>query len=140
MEEVKERVTEYLLRKWSYNNHPNHGKKISEMRISPGNDVFNIRYKVEGIYGQYVTDIVHIDEYAEYTIPTVEFATAKFRNGIEQGIYGPVFRKTMLRYDPTIIEINLSKILFGMWKHHGILVAGMTEEIRNHWGICKLQG
>ena len=62
-------------------------------------------------------------------------ATEKLRQGIFQGLYGPLYRLQMLQFNPTIISIREDSFQFGMFKHHGIFHAQISSEIAAHWGI-----
>ena len=70
----------------------------------------------------------------QYSISLKE-ATEKLRQGISQGLYGPLYSLRMLQFNPTIISIREDHFQFGMFKHHGIFHAQISSEIAAHWGI-----
>jgi hypothetical protein len=62
-------------------------------------------------------------------------ATKKLRQGIAQGLYGPLYKLRMLQFNPTIISIGEDTFQFGMFKHYGVFHAQLSPEIAAHWGI-----
>ena len=69
------------------------------------------------------------------SIIRLEAATEKFRQGIEQGLYGPPYGLRMLQFNPTIISISEDHFQFGMYKHQGVFRTTISPEIATHWGI-----
>ena len=66
---------------------------------------------------------------------SLEDANEKFRQGIEQGLYGSRYHLRMLQFNPTIISISEDHFQFGMFKHQGVFRARISPEIATHWGI-----
>jgi len=69
------------------------------------------------------------------SIISLKEATEKLRQGIAQGLYGPLYYLRMLQFNPTIISISEDEFQFGMFKHYGVFHANISPEIAAHWGI-----
>ena len=134
---MKQIIATYLQSGWELFNHPNAGKSITEIQTTSMGRPDWVSFKIGD--QTYRCGIMQLPDYVQCTMPSLEFATQRLREGIENGLYHSD-HKRILHLCPKVIYRDYQKFQLGVWKVHGFFCGVIDPTIREHWGIRPVNG
>ena len=135
---MKQIIDAYLQSGWELFNHPNAGKSITEIQTNSMGRPDWVSFKIGD--QTYQTSIKHLPDYIQYTMPSLEFAAQRLREGIEGGLYHSWAAKRILHLSPRVTYIDYQTFQLSVWKVHGVFRGVIDPTIREHWGISPVNG